>query len=113
MSLQIVPLEFTSLAEIDDGRIQKLLRMHLQRIAQDCMDRPGDKTKRKVTIEFIIDPIVSPEGHCDDARVTIECKSKVPTYRTKPYEMRVNTRGFAFNEDFPDQVDQSSIFPKE
>lgn len=113
MAVQIVPLEFASLAELDDGRIQRLLRMHLARIAQDCMDRPGDKTKRKVSIEFIIEPQINQQGECDDARVTVECKSKLPVYRSKPYEMRVTKGGLLFNQDFPDSIDQPPLFTQE
>lgn len=110
---QQIPLGFHSLAEIDDGRIERTLKMHLQRLAHDCMDRPGEKTSRKVQLTFEVKPVVNQEGDCDTCRVEIDCKSKVPTYRSKPYEMRVTKGGFLFNRDFPDSIGQEPLFGEE
>jgi hypothetical protein len=107
---QEVPLDFTNLAHLDEGRINKVLLLHLQRTAGDCIARPGDKTKRKVSLEFTIEPIIDETGDCAEARIEVECKSKVPVHRSKPYSMRVSNRGFAFNADFPDSIDQQALF---
>lgn len=108
---QIVELDFTNLARLDEGRIDKLLRYHLQRIAMDCVARPGDNTARKVTLEFVAKPVIDPDtGECMESRLEIECKSKMPTHRSKPYSMLVSNQGFKFNQDFPDEVDQPSLY---
>jgi hypothetical protein len=106
-----VPLDFTNLAGIDDGRINRLLAMHLARVAQDCIDRPGDKTKRQVCLTFTVEPVVADDGQAETSRIEIECKSKVPVYRSRPYEMRLTKGGFKFNRDFPDAIDQPSLYP--
>jgi hypothetical protein len=108
--IQEVELDFSTLAQLDESRVNKLLAVHLARIAQDCINRPGDKSPRKVSLEFAVVPVLDPEGFCESVRLSIERKSKVPTYRTKSYEMRVGTRGFAFNVDFPDTLDQAPLF---
>ena len=110
MPTQLQQLSFDSLAELDDGRINRLVKHHLARIASDVIDRPADKTARKVTIDFIVKPIIQPDGECDEAAVEIECKSKIPTYRTKKYTMRATKGGLAFNRDFPDELDQTSLY---
>lgn len=108
---QEVPLDFTNLAHLDEGRINKVLAMHLSRIAGDCINRPGDKTKRKVSLEFTVTPIIEPDtGDCTEAKIEVECKSKVPVHKSKPYAMRVSNRGFSFNADFPDSIDQKPLF---
>lgn len=108
----VVPLDFEHLNLLDEGRINKLLLYHLQRAAQDLQARPGDKTARKVTLEFSVKPILDGlTGECDGAFIEIEAKSKVPVHRSKPYQMHVSARGFAFNPDFPSELDQAALFP--
>lgn len=108
---QIVALDFNNLAFLDDGRINKLLLYHLQRAAQDLINRPGDKTARKVNLEFTIKPILDVDtGECDGSTIEIEAKSKMPVHRSKPYQMLVNNKGFTFNRDFPDSADQAPLF---
>src|ERR1051326_1639324 len=104
-----VQLNFKSLADLHDGRIAKLLEKHLARIAQDCMGRPGDNSKRGVERKFSAEPVLDPAGQCETVKLEIECNSKVPTYRSKPFEMRVTKGGFLFNRDFPDSLDQQPL----
>lgn len=112
--VQEVQLSFDSLADLDDGRINKLLLQHISRVAQDCMNRPGDKTKRTVSLDFHVVPTIDPETReCEQVKVEIEAKSKVPTYRSKTYEMRVTKTGLLFNKDFPDALDQPPLFNQE
>ena len=105
-----VDLDFTNLAELDEGRMNKLLSVHLQRIAHDLIGRPSDKSARKVSLEFTAKPLVDEDGNCTTCTLEIECKSKVPTYRSKPYQMSVGRAGFSFNKDFPDALDQPSLY---
>lgn len=108
---QVVDLNFSNLVDLDEGRIDKLLLINLARTAQDCITRPGDKSKRKVTLEFIFEPIADPDlGDCAGAKCEVECKTKLPVYRSRPFEMSVSNRGFAFNKDFPEELDQAPLF---
>lgn len=108
-----VPLDFAHLQDIDDGKVDALLRAHLQRAAQDCQSRPGDKSKRKVTLEFTVIPIADETGDAFQAYVQIEVKSKVPVHRTRAFEMRLGRNGFSYNQDFPEDLDQPSLFPQQ
>lgn len=111
---QIVDLDFGNLAHLDDGRINKVLLYHLQRCAIDLINRPADTTKRKVTMEFTIAPLLDVDtGECESAKIEVEVKSRVPVHRSKPYEMQVDRKGFRFNCDFPDSLDQAPLFEKE
>lgn len=113
MSRTLLPLTFANLGRLDDAKIDKCLKHHLQRIAQDCYARPGDTTKRKVTMEFIVEPICDSMTHeCTTAKVEIEIKSKVPVHRSQPFPMVCGREGFKFNADFADDLDAQSLFPE-
>jgi hypothetical protein len=113
VSVQLAKLNFASLAQLDDGQINNLLMLHLQRAAQDCVNRPGEKAKRKITFDFEITPRMDPStGECDDVHIEILAKTKIPTYRSKTYQMQVSSKGVFFNQDFPEALDQQSLFPK-
>ncbi len=103
-------LDLANLASLDDGKVNRLLRFHLQRIAQDLMARPGEPSARKLTLQISFKPIASQEGECESAHCEIEAKSSIPIYRTKPYQMRVANGGMSFNQDFPDSIDQPSLY---
>ena len=107
---QLVQLDFSNLSVLDEGRIDKLLKKHIQNIAQDCIDRPGDPTARTMQLNFTVKPICTPEGYCENTFVEIECKSKVPVYRSQTFKMRVSRQGLQFNQDFPDEIDQQPLF---
>ncbi|TWT63161.1 hypothetical protein [Rubinisphaera italica] len=91
MPIQERDLTFESLEAMSDGRIAMLLKRHLQNVAADCMNRPHDKAKRKVVLEFIFVPVpdVDDMTVCDRVDMEIECKSKVPTFRTKVIQRAV------------------------
>lgn len=108
-----VPLDFSHLKNLDDGRINKLLEHHLGNISRDCINRPGDKTKRKVTLVFYATPDANDDGDAEAADVQVECFSKIPIYRSRKFKMRLSNKGFTFNQDFPDALDQPSLFPKQ
>lgn len=108
--IQELPLNFANLATIDSGKVDKLLRFHLQRIATDLQARPGNTSARRLTLEFNFVPMSDEAGECEGAKVEIEAKSKIPVYRTKTYEMRVVNNGMLFNQDFPDSKDQPALF---
>lgn len=112
MATKTVPLDFAGLSILDEGRIEKLLKKHLQLAALDCTNRPMDKTARQVILTFNIVPMVNPiSQECEKTSVEIECKSKVPTHRSEPFQMQVHPNGLRFNEDFPDSIDQQPLFP--
>lgn len=110
---QLVDLNLKSLAEMDGRRIDAMLRHHSQRVSYDCQSRPGDATARKIVIEFHFKPIEDPETReCAEVRMEIKGKSTVPPHITKPYQLMPTGGGFKFNLDFPEDLDQPSLYPK-
>lgn len=110
---QEVALNFSSLTTLDEGRVNALLGLHIQRLAQDCVNRPACPDPRKATLEFELKPVCDESGHCEEVKVEITAKSKMPTYRTKTYHMRASSKGLFFNQDFPDSPDQLPLFGKD
>jgi len=113
MAANLTKLTFASLGLLD-GRLEPLLEKHVVGIANDCINRPADKTPRKVILEFVITPICDPmTNECDDVDLVVECKSKVPVYHTPGYRCRVTRGGLGFNADSPENPDQKTLFTQE
>lgn len=111
-NVERLQLTIETLAELDNGIVSAQVIRHLQRLAHDCMDRPGDKTKRKATLEFSFEPVCDQSGQADSVNCTVEIKSKIPVHRSKSYEMGLSKAGFVFNRDVPDSLNQGVLFPK-
>ena len=109
MPIQTLNLDFRSLAELDNGQMQRLLDLHMQRASQDCQNRPGIPDKRVVTLTFTLVPVQDGNGDCHHVQVVIGAKTKLPDYRSPSYQMQPTTKGLAFNHDFPQELDQLSL----
>lgn len=103
-----VPVGFESLAELDNGKLDLLLRNHLALIARDCINRPHEKKRRKVTLVFQAVPDL--DGEACTVKLNVQCRSRVPDFQSREYEMRPANNGFHFNRDFPDSLDQQPLF---
>lgn len=111
--VQEIDLSLGALEQMDSGKIARLVKSHLQKLSADCLNRPADDTARTMNVEFSFTPVLDPDsGDCETAKLRINVKSKVPTFRSKSYECRVGQKGFSFNQDFPDDLDQPALFPK-
>lgn len=107
--IEFEELKLSTLGDLDD-RIEILFQRHLQNIANDCLNRPAEKTKRKVVVELSFEPVADPDsGDCDSVRITIEARSKVPTFRTKSYPLGVTKAGFRFNSENPSDLRQPAL----
>jgi len=111
--IKLVPLDFGSLQELDDGRQSLAFKKHMARLAQDCIDRPGDGTARVVQLTISVKPVVGEDGQCERCFVEMEQKSKVPVQRSRPFEMEVTKGGLMFNQEFPEELDQIPLFGKD
>ena len=88
-----------------DPRIEVLFQKHVQQITQDCMNRPREKTKRRLVFEILFEPSVDPDtGECDEVKVTLEGKSKLPVFRTRSFPMQATKAGLRFNAESPDDI---------
>lgn len=103
-------LTLGSLSDLDLGRPQVAFEAELANAVRDCIDRPGDRAARKVTMTMHLTPIVDDDGDCDEVDVTFVFKTSVPNKQTKPYQMAINKQGrLFFSENHPEDLDQSTI----
>lgn len=112
MSVHALTLE--SLENLDLGKASLAFNQQIKRIAVDCLDRPGDVNARKVTLEVAAKPVVNDDGSCERVKLQIQVTSKIPSYRTRVYDLGLRKNGvLVFSEDSPENFDQATFFDGE
>ena len=108
--MPLVPLTLESLNDLDDGRVAVAFMLELKRAVADCMDRPGDKNAREVSLVLKLAPVVADDGQCDSAHGEFQIKSKVPTRKSRVYDFGVNRKGHVyFSDTSPDNLPQTTF----
>ncbi|MEZ6097271.1 MAG: hypothetical protein R3C03_24110 [Pirellulaceae bacterium] len=79
----------TIMKNLDGGRVAMAFQQHVQRVVQDCENRPGDDKERKVTLEFKCYPIADDHGTCEEVKGKFHVTSTVPKQRSKEYSFGV------------------------
>lgn len=109
-------LDLEQLAKIDGGMHAKIFSAELAELAKDCFNRPGDKSKRTLTMEVSMSPRMSADGSLDCIVTTIDWKPKKPTVKSNPYLMKsaidvqgAGHQGLLFNADLLQEPDQDTI----
>ena len=109
MAVRLEKLRLDTLGTVD-ARIEKLFQKHLAHIVRDCEDRPSDTGERTITLQFAVTPCLNPDTReCDEVGIAIQCKSSVPKFHTKPFQMRVEQGSLLFNADAPDALRQQIL----
>lgn len=96
-----------------DPRIEGVFQYHVERARADCLNRPTDKTERKIIVEFTFEPVMDPESReCDAINMTVKARSKVPDHASATYKLGVDAKkkGLLFNVDNPENIDQPALF---
>lgn len=108
-----VKVGLANLQEIDDGLTVRLFDRALKQVVADCVDRPGDKKARTVTLELAIVPQAT-DGVCETVLMESTVKSKIPAPRTKQYQVDVKGDGtLIVNPASPDDVRQRTLDERE
>ena len=108
--MPLMNLSLASINDLDDGRVSVAFTQELRRAVMDCMDRPGDKSSRTITLELKITPVIGDEGGCEGANGEFQIKSKVPTRKSKTYSFATNTKGhLIYSSTSPGDVNQSTF----
>ena len=103
-------LKIDSLTKIDGGKVGEALKTHLQRAAQDCMDRPADGKARTVTLQIDLVPVLEDDGSCSEVKGQFKVASKVPVHRTRVYSFGARRGGMlVYNDDAPDNFAQGTL----
>jgi len=103
-------VDFNTLAEMKDGAFNLVLRKHLKRAADDCMDRPGDSKPRKIKVEIGYVPMLLPSGDAYDAGMQLKISSSIPEHVSQQYCVSMRKNGtFVVNLDSLDSVNQNTM----
>ena len=100
-----------TLDRLDLGKVAAAFKMHLKRAGEDCLDRPLEKTARKVCLEVSVQPSPDDHGDCERVKVQMRVTSTVPKHKTTTYDLAIRKGGMmVFSEHSPTNFDQSTLF---
>ena len=115
LSLKCLTLE--TLDKIDYGKGSMAFQCHLARAVHDCIDRPGDKRARKITIQLNLCPVAEINGtqiDCDSISGTVKVASKIPDHETNIIDFGIDGNGnLLFNPDSPGNHRQTTMLDDE
>jgi hypothetical protein len=113
----LMRLSLESIKEVQGGVALEMFQNALHRAVRDCIDRPGDKRVRKVTLQMNVTPVAVVNGNtidCDGAKGVFQCRSKMPDYETAEIDFGVQNSGdLIFNPDSPRDHRQTTLLPSD
>ena len=108
--MSLIALKLETLKDLDFGRPAVAYEQSIADAVRDCIDRPGDKRPRKVTMEFVITPQGGDDGDCDAVEGEFKIRTVLPHRQTRPYSFGLNKRGsLFFSENCPENVNQTTF----
>ena len=108
-----VVFNLENLVQLDFGKVGLAFNSEVERVVQDCQDRPGDEGQRKVSVTFNFKPKLEPSGPLECDRVAVECEvtSSIPKRRTRIYDMMPRRDNkLLFNPDLPLEPEESTLY---
>ena len=101
----------STLPQLDGGRLQQAIDKSLKRCIEDCKDRPGLDTARKVGIELIITPYADDTGDVVSINLDYQVKPTLPPLKREGMNLGLQKNGdLMFNEHSPRNVNQTTVF---
>lgn len=104
-------LSFDSLKHLDNGVINAAFDQEVAACVRDCEDRAGVNSPRKITMEFLMTPVVDQGNNFESVDVEVIVKpASIPSRRSRPYAMRTLHDGtLSFQPDSPRNPDQEAL----
>jgi hypothetical protein len=102
--------DLTRLNQVDFGKAHVAFQKCLETVVRDCLDRPGDKSVRKVSLDMEVKPVMAQDGDVMECEVAFKVQTKLPAYQTagRPYAADRGGR-LIFNPDAPENPEQTTI----
>ena len=103
-----------NLNDLDNGKAVLAINHALKSVAADLKDRPGDETKRVVTIEIAMVPKLEKDlATLEAIETTFQVKTKLPALRTETYKLGMAPNGsLLFSEYSPFDPRQEDLLPE-
>lgn len=104
-------LSLTSLQEMDNGKVVAAVDHAIRQVVNDCIDRPGDKSKRKVLLQIEMKPVLDKDlGVLDTVNSKFRVKTNLPDRETVEYPMLPTQDGrLAFSPHSPGDPRQADL----
>lgn len=87
-------LTLSSIQHIDNGKVALNFNQLLRAITRDVIDRPGDKSKRKVMLTIELSPDLDADtATLDTIKTTFKMKTALPVLQSAEYPMLADSEG--------------------
>lgn len=103
-------LSLDTLPNFDSGKAAVAFKQAIRRAVLDLLDRPGERSKRTVSLSVEMTPIAEQDGDVVDAEIVFTIQTKMPAMRTNPKPMACDRQGrLIFNDLADDNPHQTTI----
>jgi len=114
MAEDLHKLEASTLHNLDRGVVAAGLDRAILQAARDCLDRPGDKRPRKITLQLNLKPIAHTDNNsitCEGATGSAVIRTRLPDYESQSLDFGVKQNGsLIFSEFSPHNHRQGTLF---
>lgn len=102
----------SNLSEIDSGRIAEALKLQLQRVLDDCRDRPNLDKPRKIKLQIEVTPTADPRTFAlDGVNMSFRINSTFPNMERIDLNLGCKADGrLYYSENSPSNFDQKTVF---
>ncbi len=105
-------LSLHELRNLDAGRVAVAFDQDLRFLAKDCLDRPGDKRARTLTLVVELEPTIDDDGQCESVKGSFRIAARIPSRQSKTYDFGVRRGGqLVFNQLLPDSDEEPDQKP--
>ncbi|MFZ5832388.1 MAG: hypothetical protein ACOY3P_20065 [Planctomycetota bacterium] len=106
-----------NLGDLDLGKAKVGFERLVRQAALDCIDRPGDKRARRVTLTVTLKPVSTVNGNtidCESIDASLKAKAAIPDFETRTYDFAIRNNGdMLFNPESPTNHKQQSFLGEE
>jgi len=89
-------LTLDNLKDFDYGKASVAWQKALAAVVRDCLDRPGERATREVTLKTLVVPVNEQDGDVVDASVEFVIQTKLPARKTAARPMITGRTGQLF-----------------
>ena len=112
--MPLTELNLDTLKDLAGGQVAVAFQRLVNQAVKDCVDRPGDKRMRKITLQLSVAPVAQIFENtisCEGAKGTVQARLKLPDYETTTLDFGVQQNGRAvFSPESPQDHRQATMF---
>jgi hypothetical protein len=113
MPKALTKFSLETMKDLDGGRATLTFDEQVKRAVLDCIDRPGEKRVRVVTLQMKITPVPVISGNtidCDGVDAILQCRTQLPDHPSRQVNFGIKHDGsLIFNPDSPADHRQTTL----